>query len=93
MRSFFLSFLVCTAAFEPKLCITCKHFMKAGNNRYSKCKKFPILVDIIEDLISGYSKHQHTDYNYCSTARTFGFMCGENGKLYEKNEFTEENCI
>jgi hypothetical protein len=40
----------------------------------------------MEDLVSGYNKHQNTDYNYCSTARTFGFMCGENGKRYEKIE-------
>ena len=90
MRNLFLSFLACSAAFEPKLCITCKHFMKAGHNRYAKCKKFPIIVDRIEDLISGYSKHQYTDYNYCSTARKFGFMCSENGKHHEPFDFTEE---
>jgi hypothetical protein len=40
----------------------------------------------MEDLVSGYNKNQYIDYNYCSTARTFGFMCGENGKYYEKIE-------
>ena len=91
MRSFFLSFLAFSSAFEPKLCITCKHFIKSVNNRYAKCRQFPILVDTMEDLIAGYSKQQYTDYNYSSTARTFGFMCGKNGNRYEKNElFVEE---
>ena len=83
----FLSFLLPLAcALQSKSCITCKHFINASHNRYAKCKKFPILVDTMEDLVSGYNKHQNTDYNYCSTARTFGFMCGENGKRYEKIE-------
>ena len=81
-----LSFLLPIAwSIEPKLCITCKHFINVGNNRYAKCKKFPIIVDRIEDIVSGYS-NQYTDYNYCSTARTFGFMCAENGKYYDKIE-------
>lgn len=89
MRSLFLSFIACSA-YEPKLCITCKHFIKSGNNRYAKCKKFPIIIDTLEDYVSGNIK-VHTDYNYCSTARTFGFMCSEKGKHYEKIElFTEE---
>jgi hypothetical protein len=89
MRRLLLTLLACSAAFEPKLCITCKHFIKAENNRYAKCKQFPILVYNMEDLIAGYSKQQFTDYNYSSTARQFGFMCGEKGKRYEKIEFIE----
>ena len=89
MQRLFLSLLAYSAAFEPKLCITCKHFIHARNNRYSRCRQFPILVDTMEDLISGYSQQQYTDYNYCSTARKFDFMCGENGKRHEQNEFTE----
>ena len=88
MRSFFL-LIACSAAFEPKLCITCKHFIKSGKSGYAKCKKFPIIIDIMDDVIYGYTKMHYTDYNYCSTARTFGFMCGENGKHYEQNESTQ----
>jgi len=90
MRSLFTFLLPLACSFEPKLCITCKHFINAGNNRYAKCNRFPILVDTIEDILSGNIKTQYTDYNYCSTARTFGFMCGKKGKRYEKIElFTD----
>jgi hypothetical protein len=45
----------------------------------------------MHDVDYGYIKHEYIDYNYCSSARTFGFMCSENGKYHEKIElFTEE---
>jgi len=40
----------------------------------------------MDDVLYGYTKMHYTDYNYCSTSRTFAFMCGENGKHYEQNE-------
>jgi hypothetical protein len=43
-----------------------------------------------EDLVNGYSHYALNDYYYSSTARTFGSMCGKNGKYYEKNESTED---
>ena len=86
MRILFTFMLPFACSFEPKLCITCKHFIKSGKQRYDKCKKFPIIVDTIDDLVTGNIKTQYTDYNFCSTARTFGFMCSEYGKHYEKIE-------
>jgi len=86
MRNLLSFILPLACSIEPKLCINCKHFINAGNNRYAQCKHFPIIVDTMEDLISGYNKNQYIDYNYCSTARRFGFMCGENGKYYDKIE-------
>ena len=91
MRILLAIVLPLACSFEHKLCITCKHFMKAENNRYAKCKMFPIIENTMEDYVSGYSRPQSTEYNFCSTARTFGFMCSKNGKYYEKIElFTEE---
>ena len=86
----YLLFLVCAYALEPNPCFTCKHFINTGYKRYAKCKKFPIIIDIMQDVQYGYIKHEYIDYNYCSSARTFGFMC-ENGKHHEKIElFTAE---
>jgi len=55
---------------EPKLCITCKHFIA------SKCKLFPLITNVNDDIVYGY------DYVNCSIARKF--MC--NGARYEKIE-------
>lgn len=85
-----LLFLVSAAALEPP-CITCKHFINVGNT-YSRCKMFPVL-HMKNDLVNEYSHYALNDYYYCSTARTFGSMCGY-GKHHEKNElFTEENMV
>ena len=88
-----LIFLVSASALETP-CITCKHFIKSGYSNYAKCKKFPIIIDIMDEVEYGYIKHEYIDYNYCSSARTFGFMCGEKGKHYEKIElFTSDEKI
>ena len=85
MRNIFTFLLPLVCSFEHKLCIHCKHFINSGK-RYEKCKKFPIIVETMDDLVSGNIKTQYTDYNFCSSARTFGFMCGKNGRYYEKIE-------
>jgi len=53
-------------------CNTCSQFIKSG-----KCKMFPLITNLNDDIIYGY------DYVSCTTARSFSFMCG-NGKQYEK---------
>lgn len=63
--------LLSLVALGPK-CITCAHFIKAG-----KCKMFPAITNLNDDIVYGY------DYIHCTTARSFPFMCG-NGKYYEK---------
>ena len=79
-----LIFLVSASALEPP-CITCKHFINVANT-HTRCKMFPVL-DMKEDLVNDYGHYALNNYYYCSTARTFGSMCGENGKHYEKIEF------
>jgi len=95
MNLSYLLFLVYyTMALEPNACITCKHFIKTSHSEYSRCKKFPIIIDIMHEVDYGYIKHEYIDYNYCSSARTFGFMCGEKGKHYEKIElFTSDETM
>ena len=38
-------------------------------------------------LVTGISEE---DYNYCSTARKFNDMCGEEGKMYKKKYIKKE---
>jgi hypothetical protein len=66
------AFLACVSAFEPKLCISCKHFLTGPH--YGKCRLFPHLIE---------RETLEFDYQYASTARTFPDMCG-NGKLHQK---------
>jgi len=95
MNLSYLLFLVSAAALDPKPCITCKHFIKSSHSEYSRCKKFPIIIDIMHEIDYAYIKHEYIDYNYCSSARTFGFMCGDKGKYYEKIELftSDENMV
>ncbi len=53
---------------------------------------FPV-IDMKDDLVNGYSHYALNDYYYSSTARTFGSMCGKNGKYYEKNDSTEDMVV
>jgi hypothetical protein len=93
MNLSYLLFLVSASALDPKPCITCKHFINVKNIQYSRCKMFPVL-NMKDELVNGYSHYALNDYYYSSTARTFGSMCGENGKHYEKIElFEEENMV
>lgn len=65
----------------PKFCVHCEHFIPYKNgNKYGKCKMFPEEVTD-QYLITG-QKNQEVSYHYCSTARKFDHMCGEQGKLY-----------
>ena len=61
-------------------CINCKHFVKDTKPNifpFGKCKMFPQIENKINYLINGIEKDE---YSYCSTARQFQNMCGENGK-------------
>lgn len=67
-----LSLVACASAFDRKLCFTCKHFINTSN-RYGKCRLFPLITNLNDDIIYGY------DYVNCTTARSF--MCKND---YEK---------
>lgn len=77
---------------KPNLCINCKHFLKPFDNydKFGKCSFFPKkeeqMVDSKSYLVDGkHKKKLIKDYFYCSTAREFKDMCGEQGTKYEKN--------
>jgi len=66
-----------------KLCVNCKFFVKEfmKDNVYGKCALFTKTDKNVNYLVTGI--HDNTDeYYYCSTARTYDDMCGEEGKKY-----------
>jgi hypothetical protein len=79
-----LLFLTNVAALD-KLCINCKHFKKDifTPSKYAQCKKFLIIDKNVNYLIDGERKEETTNMYYCSTARTFDNLCGEDGTAYE----------
>jgi len=71
---------------KPKLCINCKYFLiNNNNNELSKCSLFPKEIDNSNFLVTGIEEEKIVDYSYCSTARQFYHMCGNEGKMYENN--------
>ena len=70
---------------KPKLCIDCKFFKKDGvSNKYGKCSLFITKEDDKSVLVDGIDRTR-IEYQYCSIARKYDHMCGEEGKLYVKN--------
>lgn len=70
---------------KPKLCVDCKHYTKDFfNNKYGKCSLFTTEDDNKAFLVDGIDRTR-IEYQYCSIARKYAHMCGEEGKLYVKN--------
>ena len=68
----------------PKLCIHCKFYMKPlfSRNEFGKCSLFVLKKDMDTDFIIGKNENK-TEYNYCSIARKYDYMCGEEGINYK----------
>ena len=79
-----LLFVTNVVAFD-KLCINCKHFKKDifTPSTYAQCKKFLIIDKNVNYLIDGKRKEETKNMYYCSTARSFDNLCGEEGAGYE----------
>jgi len=78
---------------NPKLCIHCKHFIPDNDiGKFGKCSLFPKKGENAKNnlfLINGIKDSYSTieeNYYFCTTAREFNDMCGEEGKLYKKLE-------
>lgn len=74
---------------KPNLCVNCKFFTKEflSMNRFGKCAVFP-KEDQDDDnryvLVDGTKTNNKMEYNFCSIARKYERMCGEEGKFYEE---------
>lgn len=70
---------------KPKLCVNCKHFIPDNNNnKFGKCSLFPVRKENDYFLVDGVSEDGIIDYHYCSTARKYDRMCGNEGKMYKR---------
>ena len=84
IMKFILLFLTIVGAFD-KLCMNCKHFKRDvfTPSRFGKCKKFLMIDNNVDHLIDGKRKETPENMHYCSTARKFDRLCGEDGTGYE----------
>jgi len=71
--------------FSLKLCMNCKHFKKDifTPSKYAQCSKFLIIDTNVDHLIDGKRREEKKNMYYCSTARKFDILCGEDGTGYE----------
>ena len=52
---------------------------------YSKCTKFSF-IEHDDFFVDGIKRPETKRYYYCSTARNFDHMCGNEGKKYEEKQ-------
>jgi len=84
----FYTFISCNS-FQLKFCVNCKFAINIDeNNKFMKCSQFQINEELNNShfLVTGVNSNSisEQDYVYCSTARKFNHMCGEEGKMYKK---------
>uniref|UniRef100_A0A6C0KHG1 Uncharacterized protein n=1 Tax=viral metagenome TaxID=1070528 RepID=A0A6C0KHG1_9ZZZZ len=88
MNGFFIFALLALSvtALRPKFCYNCQHFLSAENGeaKFGKCAQFPIVIQHDDFLVTGETNSQTTDHKYCSSARHFEKMCGQEGKLHKR---------
>ena len=79
-------FSVISSQIRPKLCIDCKFYTKDffTFSEFGKCSLFPIEKNSYFFVNGKGNNSKEYDYHYCSTARKFDNMCGQEGKFYEK---------
>lgn len=81
---------------EKRFCATCKFCIPGVELSGSKCLLFKYINyesekkrknDLIEYLVTGIENKKDTQVNhyFCSTAREFPDMCGEEGKKWEED--------
>ena len=86
------SFIPFTMFTPVNICSQCKFFIPSDSEMNGlssgKCKMFPkidkeqVAVIDIDFLVTGEKKEKKTEYHYCSTARSFRSLCGEEGVKY-----------
>ena len=74
---------------KSKLCIDCKFFIKNAlvNDNLGKCALFPRETYNPKNFLDyGIINMTSPNYYYCSTARDYNTMCGEEGNFFKKKD-------
>lgn len=64
---------------RTKFCSNCKYFIMNDDTSYGKCSMFPNEdpTFLMDGIVSS------DDYNDCSTAKSYSYLCGKNGTKYK----------
>lgn len=68
-----------------KKCINCKYYIPnkdIDDVIFAKCLYNPIKLNKVFNLISGELIEDNSEYEYCTTARHYEYLCGIYGKNY-----------
>jgi hypothetical protein len=79
----------------PKFCVNCVHFTTDKNlgDAYGTCNLFPVKEQDTNFLITGEHKINPVENYFCSSARTFNWLCGERGRLFFPKTWEEESIM
>jgi hypothetical protein len=74
-----------TKLIKQKFCFNCKYFISDyEDDKFAKCSLYPIIKEDNSYLVTGIDRQENVDYNYCTVARNFEKMCGENGNMHKR---------
>jgi hypothetical protein len=88
MKFIFLILVTKTLSLQlhtQKNCINCKYYIQnqyIDDKIFGKCLYNPNKLHKIFNLITGELIEDNSDYEYCTTARQFNYLCGASGKNY-----------
>lgn len=88
MNSLFILLVLLTKTVSiptQKKCIDCKYYIQnqyVSDKIFGKCLYNPIKLNKIFDLITGELIADTSEYEYCTDARYFEYLCGASGKNY-----------
>ena len=54
--------------------------------KFGRCTLYPKPIEDNDFFVTGMKTQKKIEYSFCSVARTFESMCGEDGKFYQKDQ-------
>lgn len=85
MRYIVIALLIANVVSLKNLCVNCKHFKGSFfGNQYGTCSKFAEVKEKNNPYVDGSAPIKTLEYTYCSIARKYDHLCGNEGKSFEK---------
>lgn len=79
------SMLFMSSNTKPKFCYNCRYFVSDGDTEeFATCSLFQTIYNKGPFLVSGVENTPTFVYTFCSTARIFNHLCGEEGNAHKR---------
>jgi len=77
---------------KPKFCYNCRYFVSDGDTEeFARCSLFQTIYNKGPFLVSGVENTPTFVYTFCSTARIFNHLCGEEGNAHKRKYVKKSN--